>query len=148
MFSHLLWSEGPDDDTRAKSKLWLLNSLSCNLKVCPRSNRVVNEYRFRDADILPDKFQQSSENDKTSSGERELAVNAQHMINLIRLKNHAGHPSRAKQKSDAHLMTIEDTFSKTYTHATNKRYKRKKRKGLSDYTKWTKNTHHMIIVHG
>ena len=96
------------EDTQSSQKLWLLNSLAMNLKMRPRSNRIINIYRFRDAEIFPYKFQTSSENKtKNDSTERELAVNIQHMIDMIRLRNHAGHPSKAKQKGDAHLLDIE-----------------------------------------
>ena len=108
------WRIAAKTDQNISSKLWLLNSLACNLKVCPRSNRVVNLYRFRDSEVLPDKFQTESKNTPTDSKEREIAVNAQQMINFIRLRNHAGHPSKMKQRTDAHLMSIEDTYAKTY----------------------------------
>ena len=85
---------------------------------------------------MPDKFQNPSGNNKIDSSEREIAVNAQHMINMIRLRNHAGHPSKAKQRSDAHLMTIENTFEKIYNSNAKKSRNEESRKGICDYKKW------------
>ena len=70
------------------------------------------------------------------ASERELAVNAQHMINMIRLRNHARHPSKTKQNGDAHLMEIENTFNATYTPSKYNKKTQKPRKGVCDYKKW------------
>lgn len=100
-------------------------------------------YRFKDADILLDKFQNASENNKMDAAEREIAVNAQQMIIFIRLRNHAGHPSLAKRKSNAHLKTIENTFTKTYCKS-NKNNRRKQKHKVCDYKKWNTFTHYWV----
>jgi hypothetical protein len=131
------------DDSESKHKVWLLNSLACNLKIRPREKRLVNAYRFKDADILPDKFQNTAENDKIDASEREIAVNAQQMINFLRLRNHAGHPSKFKQRGEAHLMDLENTFKSIYLHSKKKTKKTKEHKSrneLLDYSEWPKKT--------
>ena len=65
------------------------------------------------------------ENNKIDAYAREIAVNAQHMINMIRLRNHAGHSSKAKQKSDAQIrrgyprVTYIITYFLIFSHITN-----------------------------